>query len=154
LVGPVIPVSGSLAQSGEGTVLVLIIHIDDDVNYRNAYPSKYVAVKVLTVNATAGVLKGFLGEVDILKTVMKARPDHPGFRHCLHLYDAFIANSFHGPHICLVTNLLGKSLVSLRRVQPNGKGAFPIVLSKRIIKQTLLALDYLHRECDLVHTGE
>jgi serine/threonine-protein kinase SRPK3 len=123
-------------------------------NHRNAYPSKYLAVKILTVNATAGIFKGLLGEVDILKTIMKAGSDHPGFRHCLHLYDAFIATSNHGPHICLATNLLGESLITLRRMQPNGQGAFPIALSKRIIKQTLLALDYLHRECDVVHTGK
>ncbi|THH03876.1 hypothetical protein EW146_g10325 [Bondarzewia mesenterica] len=123
-------------------------------NPRNAYPVEYVAINVLTVNATAGVLNGLLDEVDYLKAIKMAKPDHSGHKHCLHLYDAFIARSYHGPHMCLVTNVLGGNMINLRRLQANGRDAFPVALSKRIIKQTLLALDYLHRECDLVHTGK
>jgi len=122
-------------------------------NIRNTYLAKYVAVKVLTVNATAGVLNGFLGEVDSLKTIKMANSDHPGYKHCLHLYDAISDKSEHGPHICLVTNILGANIISLRRLQTNGHGAFPVAVAKRIVKQTGLALDYLHRECGLVHTG-
>ncbi|KAG2063125.1 kinase-like protein [Suillus decipiens] len=118
----------------------------------NKYPAKYVAVKVLTVNATAGVLTGFLGELDSLRTVKTANPAHPGYQHCLHLYDAIGERSKHGPHICIITNVLGANVTSLRRLQPNLRGAFPVAIAKRIVKQTLLALDYLHRECGLVHT--
>jgi serine/threonine-protein kinase SRPK3 len=65
---------------------------------------------------------------------------------CLHLYDAFLANSYHGPLMCSVTNILGESLISLQEEQPNGKGAFSVALSKRIIKKILLAHGYPHRE--------
>ncbi|KAG1901461.1 kinase-like domain-containing protein [Suillus fuscotomentosus] len=109
----------------------------------NAYPAKYVAVKVLTVNATAGVVKGFLREVDSLGTIKTANPNHPGHQHCLHLYDVIVEKSRHGPHICIVTNILGANMI---------RHAFPVAVTKRIVKQTLLALDYLHRECDFVHT--
>jgi len=34
----------------------------------------------------------------------------------------------------------------------HSRGAFPISVVKRITRQTLLALDYLHRECHIVHT--
>ena len=114
---------------------------------RNAYPATYVAVKVLTVNATADNLV----EANSLRTIKSTNPNHPGYKHCLHLYDATYDNSCHGPHICLVTNVLGANVNSLRGLQPNG--ALPVATTKRIIKQTLLALDYLHRECGLVHTG-
>ncbi|KAG1814958.1 kinase-like domain-containing protein [Suillus variegatus] len=117
----------------------------------NAYPAKYVAVKVLTVNATAGMVKGFLREVDSLRTIKTANPNHPGYQHCLHLYDVIVEKSRHGPHICIVTNILGANMISLRRLQSNGH-AFPVAVTKRIVKQTLLALDYLHRECGFVHT--
>ena len=127
------------------------VHEISDV--RNAYPENYVAVKVLTVHATACVLDGLLVEADSLRTIKSANPDHPGYRHCLHLYDASYDESYHGPHICLVTNLLGANVISLRRLQPNGRAVIPVAVTKRIIKQTLLALDYLHRECKLVHTG-
>lgn len=52
---------------------------------------KYVAVKVLTVNGTLGNLNGHLGELDCLKTIKAANPNHPGYKHCLILYDAFNA---------------------------------------------------------------
>lgn len=117
----------------------------------NAYPAKYVAVKVLTVNATAGVAQGFLREVDSLRTIKTANPDHPGHQHCLRLYDVITERSRHGPHICIVTNVLGLNMVGLRRLQPNGR-AFPVAVTKRIVKQTFLALDYFHRECGFVHT--
>lgn len=107
----------------------------------------YVAV---TVSATVGVLDGYIVEANSLRTVKSTNPNHPGYKHCLHLYDATYDNSYHGPHICLVTDVLGANISSLRRLQPNG--AFPVAVTKRIIKQTLLAFDYLHRECDLMHT--
>ncbi|KAH7910212.1 kinase-like domain-containing protein [Hygrophoropsis aurantiaca] len=119
--------------------------------HKNAYPAEYVAVKVLTVNATAGVLYDKLNEENSLKAVKKANPNHPGYKHCLLLHDSFIAQSYHGPHLCFVTDVLGCNMVALRGLQANGR-SFPVGLAKRIIKQTLLALDYLHRECNLVHT--
>jgi len=114
---------------------------------REAYPAGYVAAMFLTVNATAGVLSGFPGEADSLKVIKMSNPNHPGYKHCLpNLYDAFIDKSHHGPHMCLVTNVLGGNMVNLRIVQPGGH-SFPLQ------KPTLLALDYPHRECGLIHTG-
>lgn len=134
----------------------LLIHVEPVYeaynDFRNAYPAKYVAVKVLTVNATAGVVQGFLREVDSLKTIKTANPDHPGHQHCLRLYDVITERSRHGPHICIVTNILGMNMIGLRRLQPNGH-AFPVAVTKRIVKQTFFALDYLHRECGFVHSG-
>ncbi|KAG2074468.1 hypothetical protein BDR04DRAFT_1151169 [Suillus decipiens] len=42
-------------------------------------------------------------------------------------------------------------MISLRRLQPDGRTS-PVAITKCIVKQTLLALDYLHRECGFVHT--
>jgi serine/threonine-protein kinase SRPK3 len=96
---------------------------------------------------------GILGEANTLTTVKKANPDHLGYKHCLRLYDVIMDGSCHGPHICLITNVLGTNIGSIRRQLPNGQRIFSVALTKCIIKQTLLALDYLHRECGLVHTG-
>jgi len=86
-----------------------------------------------------------------MQRVTAANPDHPGYQHCLTLRDAFISYSYHGPHMSLATDVLGSDTLTLRRVQP--RRVFSVHVTKRIIKQTLLALDYLHRECGLVHTG-
>ncbi|KAJ9064372.1 serine/threonine protein kinase, CMGC [Entomophthora muscae] len=42
-----------------------------------------------------------------------------------------------------------KNLLNLLHCYPKG---LPISLVKRIAKQTLMALDYLHRECGIIHT--
>jgi serine/threonine-protein kinase SRPK3 len=114
-------------------------------------PPKYVAIKVLTVNATAGVLNNHTKEINNIKLITSTNPQHPGHKHCLTLRSAFLATSKHGPHICAVTDVLGSDLRQLQSIQPGGVFSVPVV--KRIVKQTLLALDYLHSECKLVHTG-
>jgi serine/threonine-protein kinase SRPK3 len=105
---------------------------------------------VLTVNATAGILNHFLDELEILKKVTTTDSGHAGYKHCITLRDCFVARSKHGPHIRLVTDVLGMDMSELQ----HSRGPFPISVVKRIIKQTLLALDYLHRGCHIVHTGE
>ena len=98
------------------------------------------------------MLKKRSDEFELFKRVTDTNKDHPGYPHCLTLRGKFLARSKHGPHICMVTDVLGSDMVDLRRSQP--KSVFGISATKRIIKQTLQALHYLHNECHLVHTGE
>lgn len=112
---------------------------------------KYVAIKVSTVNETAGIVQDMTAEYKTYKLVTETDPDHLGYKHCVALQDRFVAESQHGPHVCFVTEPLGTTLDALRREQPNRVFSVPVV--KKITKQTLLALDYLHRECKMVHTG-
>jgi serine/threonine-protein kinase SRPK3 len=111
-----------------------------------------LAVKVLTVNLTAGVLYDKYWELSSAKRVTDANPNHPGYQHCLALRDSFICDSYHGPHMSLVFDVLGSNLLSLQGTQPNR--AFSLQVTKRIIRQVLLAVDYLYRDCGLVHRGE
>jgi serine/threonine-protein kinase SRPK3 len=89
----------------------------------------------------------------VLRDMKKAKSDHPGYKHTLQLYSTSVEKSFHGSHISLMTNVLGGTVQTLRRLQPNGNLGIPVRAAKRIVKQTLLALDFLHRECKYVHTG-
>ncbi|KAK0190163.1 kinase-like domain-containing protein [Armillaria mellea] len=66
------------------------------------------------------------------------------------MLDSFSLASALGTHSCLVLEVLGMSIEELtRRTLPN---KFPILMCRRIIKDVLLGLDFLHRECGIVHT--
>jgi serine/threonine-protein kinase SRPK3 len=56
-----------------------------------------------------------------------------------------------GGHLCFATDVLGPDMRTLRSTQPNQ--IFPVSIAKRIIKQILHSVDYLHRECGYIHTG-
>ena len=108
-------------------------------------------MKILTSQAAARVATGFSPEYDVYRKVESTNPDSPGFNHCLTIRDCFLSNSGAGDHICFVMDPLSLSLATLR---PPGQNRFTVPTAKRIIKQVLLALDYLHRECGYIHTGE
>ncbi|KAH7903737.1 kinase-like domain-containing protein [Hygrophoropsis aurantiaca] len=110
---------------------------------------QFLAVKVLTVNITAGNVYDKHWELSSARRVAGADPNHPGYQHCLTLRDSFVCTSYHGPHTSLVFDVLGSDMLSLQRAQPNR--AFSLHVTKRIIKQVLLALDYIHSVCGLVH---
>lgn len=113
--------------------------------------SEYVAIKILNLNATASNLYDKTFEAVTLKKIKKANPSHRGFKHCIALRDTFVEESHHGPHICLVTDPYGSDLGSLTNQQRSR--TFPVPLVKRIATQMLLALEYVHDECDTVYIG-
>ncbi|KAF8559300.1 Pkinase-domain-containing protein [Imleria badia] len=88
-------------------------------------------------------------EIKLLTKVSDANPVHPGRAYIVSFLDSFIHP---GPesHICIVFEPLGENLLAL--VERNKKKGVPQTLVKLITKQILLGLQYLHDECDLVHT--
>lgn len=108
-------------------------------------------MKILTSQATAHIVAGNSPEYDVFRKVESTNMDSVGLSHCLTLRHCFTAKSSAGGHICFVTDALSSSLSNLR---PPGQNRFTLPLAKRIIKQVLLALDYLHRECGYIHTGK
>ena len=117
-----------------------------------AAPHKtYVAVKILSPHATGCIVGSLSAEYDVFRRIESANPHHPGFLHCLAIQRCFTLYSPAGGHICFATDVLGPNMMSLRSSQPNQ--TFPVSVAKRIIKQILLSVDYLHRECGYVHTG-
>ncbi|SJL09233.1 uncharacterized protein ARMOST_12609 [Armillaria ostoyae] len=88
-------------------------------------------------------------EAVFLDKVRKVR-DLTEQQHVIHMLDHFPLISTHGIHSCLVLEPLGLSIEELtRRTLPN---KFPIPMCRQIIKQVLLGLDFLHRQCGIVHT--
>ena len=79
-----------------------------------------------------------------------ANPSHPGHKHVVALLDSFHHCAPEDIHVCIVFEPLGENLLAL--IERNNKTGIPVALVKIVMKQVLLGLQYLHEECDLVHT--
>jgi serine/threonine-protein kinase SRPK3 len=109
---------------------------------------KHVALKV--VRSAAHYTETALDEIKLLKKVVDANKNHPGRAHVVSLLDSFNHKGPHGMHVCMVFEVLGENLLGLIK-RWNHRG-IPMPLVKQITKQVLLGLDYLHRECGIIHT--
>ncbi|KAK3107980.1 serine/threonine protein kinase, CMGC, partial [Teratosphaeriaceae sp. CCFEE 6253] len=109
---------------------------------------KHVAMKV--VRSAAHYTETALDEIKLLNKVVEANKDHPGRAHVVSLLDSFNHKGPHGMHVCMVFEVLGENLLGLIK-RWNHRG-IPMPLVKQITKQVLLGLDYLHRECGIIHT--
>ncbi|KAA1092581.1 serine/threonine protein kinase, CMGC group [Puccinia graminis f. sp. tritici] len=87
-------------------------------------------------------------EIKLLERVSRANPAHPGYGHVAGLLDHFKHQGPNGSHVCLVFEPLGQSLGALIR---RHKKKIPEPVVRKIGQQVLLALDYLHRECGIIH---
>jgi len=109
---------------------------------------KHVALKV--VRSAAHYTETAIDEIKLLNKVVQANPDHPGRQYVVSLLDSFEHKGPHGVHVCMVFEVLGENLLGLIK-RWNHRG-IPMPLVKQITKQVLLGLDYLHRECGIIHT--
>ncbi|KAK5999144.1 Protein kinase dsk1 [Cladobotryum mycophilum] len=110
--------------------------------------SKHVALKV--VRSAAHYTETAIDEIKLLNKIVQANPNHPGRKHVVSLLDSFEHKGPNGTHVCMVFEVLGENLLGLIK-RWNHRG-IPMPLVKQITKQVLLGLDYLHRECGIIHT--
>ncbi|KAF2444884.1 serine protein kinase-like protein Sky1 [Karstenula rhodostoma CBS 690.94] len=115
---------------------------------RDNTTGKHVALKV--VRSAAHYTETALDEIKLLNKVVDANKDHPGRAHVVSLLDSFNHKGPNGVHVCMVFEVLGENLLGLIK-RWNHRG-IPMPLVKQITKQVLLGLDYLHRECGIIHT--
>ncbi|VUC34112.1 unnamed protein product [Clonostachys rosea] len=109
---------------------------------------KHVALKV--VRSAAHYTETANDEIKLLNKIVQAKPNHPGRKHVVSLLDSFEHKGPNGTHVCMVFEVLGENLLGLIK-RWNHRG-IPMPLVKQITKQVLLGLDYLHRECGIIHT--
>lgn len=109
---------------------------------------KHVALKV--VRSATHYTETAVDEIKLLNKIVQANPDHPGRKHVVSLLDSFEHKGPNGTHMCMVFEVLGENLLGLIK-RWNHRG-IPMALVKQITKQVLLGLDYLHRECGIIHT--
>ena len=115
---------------------------------RDNVTGKHVALKV--VRSAAHYTETAIDEIKLLNKIVAAKPDHPGRKHVVSLLDSFEHKGPNGTHVCMVFEVLGENLLGLIK-RWNHRG-IPMPLVKQITKQVLLGLDYLHRECGIIHT--
>ncbi|KAF8649716.1 hypothetical protein AX16_005488 [Volvariella volvacea WC 439] len=89
-------------------------------------------------------------EIKLLSHVASFSPTHPGRAHIVSFLDSFSHQSPESAHVCIVFEPLGENLLAL--IERHKKKGVPTALVKWISHQVLLGLQYLHDECDLVHT--
>ena len=90
-------------------------------------------------------------EFQIYKQLSQGSSRHPGRAHIRKALDYFTIPSSEGNHSCLVQIPMSESFGDLLYRNPDHR--FPEYLLKPALFQTFLALDYVHNECKLVHTG-
>jgi serine/threonine-protein kinase SRPK3 len=115
---------------------------------RDNVTQKHVALKV--VRSAAHYTETAIDEIKLLNKIVGAKPNHPGRKHVVSLLDSFEHKGPNGTHVCMVFEVLGENLLGLIK-RWNHRG-IPMPLVKQITKQVLLGLDYLHRECGIIHT--
>jgi serine/threonine-protein kinase SRPK3 len=108
----------------------------------------HVAMKI--VRSAQGYRETAVDEIKLLTKINITDKEHPGHQYLIKLLDYFDHIGVNGTHICIVFEVLGESLLGLiRRYKHKG---LPIKFVKQIAKEILLALDFLHRKCGIIHT--
>ncbi|CAG8612229.1 1796_t:CDS:2 [Paraglomus brasilianum] len=110
--------------------------------------NRHVALKI--VKSAQHYTETALDEIKLLQKIVNTNHEAPGRRYVVELLDHFKHRGPNGTHVCMVFEVLGENLLSLiKRYEHQG---IPHHLVKQIAEQVLLGLDYMHRECGVIHT--
>ncbi|EAW09129.1 putative serine-threonine protein kinase [Aspergillus clavatus NRRL 1] len=107
----------------------------------------YKAVKILEQDCYDG--KHDLFELEILRHLRKANPNHPGYQHISVLLDDFVYVGKLGRHVCLVMEPMAEDMKGFSFFFDGAK--IPNHIMKRVTKQLLSALEYAHSS-EIIHT--
>jgi serine/threonine-protein kinase SRPK3 len=91
-----------------------------------------------------------MDEIKLLEKVNNALPNSLHRMRVVELYDSFKICGPHGNHVAMAFEVLGPNLLTLIK-KYNHKG-IPSRVVKKITKQVLMGLEYLHDGCGIIHT--
>ncbi|KAI1230948.1 hypothetical protein IHE44_0008383 [Lamprotornis superbus] len=109
---------------------------------------RFVAMKV--VKSAEHYTETALDEIKLLKSVRNSDPSDLSKERVVQLLDDFKISGVNGSHICMVFEVLGHHL--LKWIIKSNYQGLPLPCVKKIIKQVLQGLDYLHTKCRIIHT--
>ena len=89
-------------------------------------------------------------ELRIYEHLAKIKSAHPGQSLIRELYDAFELDGPEGKHQCLVQQPMHMTVLEMMRLNPE---PFNLPLLKMTLRRILSALDFLHTEVNIIHTG-
>ena len=128
-----------------------MVHHLTDIRWR-WQSERYVAVKVSAWNHPGTPKEVTNAEPLALRRISAAGERHPGSDHVRKLLDSFEIVAPAGNHVCMVFEPLRESFL---KFGTHFKGdMIPVDVLPLLVIPTLQGLDFLHRECKLVHTGE
>ncbi|KAK0452283.1 kinase-like domain-containing protein [Armillaria borealis] len=115
---------------------------------RNENGSQYFAVKIFSIQASVDIGQQELKRHAIM---MSNASNHPGSRHiAINCWSVVLAEPF--SRLVCVMDLCGTCLTQLYLTGDQGtKGHWRIHVWRKLFRDMLLALDFLHSECGLVH---
>lgn len=111
---------------------------------------RYVAIKV-TARSDKLIRAGDGQELSILRKISETNPRHDGWHFVRKLVDYFCVDGVDGGNACLVFEPLSEPLWLYSRRFVGG--VIPPHILKIILRMILLGLDYLHTQCEVIHTG-
>ncbi|KAL4860333.1 hypothetical protein BDV12DRAFT_121081 [Aspergillus spectabilis] len=117
---------------------------------RDSRHQRYVALKMLRADCYGGYHDIFEREILLRILEVSRRSSYHGRNYVSHLLEHFTHTGPNGDHVCLAFDVLGHHLDFQAARYADGK--LPVKAVKVITRQLLLGLDFLHRECGIVHT--
>ncbi|KAF7630012.1 Protein kinase domain-containing protein [Meloidogyne graminicola] len=106
---------------------------------------RFIAMKI--VKSAEHYTEAALDEIKLLECVRDSDPSDVTLQRIVQLLDHFTVSGVNGVHVCMV---LGCNLLKL--ILKSDYQGLPITMVKKIIKQVLEGLHYLHEKCQIIHT--
>uniref|UniRef100_A0A8R1HM47 Serine/threonine-protein kinase spk-1 n=1 Tax=Caenorhabditis japonica TaxID=281687 RepID=A0A8R1HM47_CAEJA len=109
---------------------------------------RFVAMKI--VKSAEHYTEAALDEIKLLLSVRSADPNDTGCAKVVQLLDEFTVTGINGQHVAMVFEVLGCNLLKLI-IRSNYRGLH-LEQVRKICKQILEALRYMHEKCGIIHT--
>lgn len=146
--------SGDSFKSGRYTVLSKLGwgHFSTVWLAKDSIDNATVALKI--VKSERHYTEAALDEIKLLQVINKEKikiKENSSHFPVVILLDNFFLEGPHGNHVCMVFEVLGDNLLALLRRTNNHMG-LDLPLVKRITRQVLEGIDFLHNKCQIIHT--